>query len=151
CGCARSRDLGVLDVLEELGVPLDGRRAVDEEDYLLARLVARLQRRAWMDGDEPAGLDVDALRRFAEKHCQRPAQGHEDFLLVRIEVAAAARVRRVAPHACARLLEPRRVGDRRLAARGLAVQRLTLFPLQLGAAHDVVAHAATIPSRAMAR
>src|SRR5262249_21433184 len=89
--------------------------------------------------------------RFAEEHCQRPAQRDEHFLLVRIEMAAAARVRRVAPHACARLLEPRRVGDRRLAARGLAVQRLTLFPLQLGAAHDVVAHAATIPSRAMAR
>jgi hypothetical protein len=70
-----------------------------------------------MNGDEPARLDIDALRRIVEQERERPAQRHEDLLLHRIDVAAATRVRGIAPHACARLGQIRRVGDDCMASR----------------------------------
>ena len=74
------------------------RRAVREEKNLLAGLVPRLERRAGMDDDHAARLDVHALPRVAEQHCQRAAQGDEYLFLVGIEVAPPARARRVTPH-----------------------------------------------------
>ena len=59
--------LRVLDVVEELGVACHGRCAVREEEDLLVRLVPRLHRRARVDGDDAARLDVDALRRVLER------------------------------------------------------------------------------------
>ena len=47
-----------LDVLEELGVAVARRRAVREEEDLLAGLVARLERRAGVGDDNSTRLDV---------------------------------------------------------------------------------------------
>ena len=55
------------DVVEELGAAAHGRCAVREEEDLLVRLVPRLHRRAGVDGDDAARLDVDALRRVLER------------------------------------------------------------------------------------
>ena len=106
-----------------------------------------------MDGDEPARLDVDALRRVLEQQRQRAAERHEDLLLVRVDVPAAARVRRDTA-TCARATgQLRGVGDRRLAARRLArAWRLALLPLQVGGVDDVEGHRPRrYPPRAMAR
>jgi hypothetical protein len=73
-------------------------RAVDEDEDLLAGLVAHLERRAGMDDDDSARLDVHPLPRLSEQHRQRAAQRDEDLLLIRVEVAAAAGVGRIAPH-----------------------------------------------------
>ena len=108
-----------------------GRRAVGEEENLVVRLVARLHRRAGVDGDDAARLDVDALRRIVEQERERSAQRHEDLFLHRIDVAPAAHVRRIAPHAGARLGEVRSVGDDRVASRRRAVGRLALDPLEI--------------------
>ena len=86
---------------------MHGRRAVREEEDLLVGLVAHLHRRAGVDGDEPAGLDVDALRRVVEQQRQRAAQRDEDLFLIRVDVAAAARVRGIAPHPRPRLASVR--------------------------------------------
>src|SRR6478752_5109676 len=118
------------------------RCAVGEEEDLVARLVARLQRRA--------GIDVHALPRLAEQHGQRAAQRDEDLLLIRVEVAAAARVRWVAPHACPRLGHVRRLGKRGCLARFLTLVARPLLPLEIGIVHDVPVHSATIPSARMA-
>ena len=58
------------------------RRAVGEEEDLLVGLVPRLHRRARVDGDDAARLDVDALRRILEQQRERPAERHEDLFLL---------------------------------------------------------------------
>jgi hypothetical protein len=141
----------VLDVVEELGAAADGWSAVREEEDLLVRLVPRLHRRAGVDGDDTARRHVDALRRVLDEERERAAERHEDLLLVRIDVPASARVRRVAPHPRARLRELCGIGDRGLAPRRLTVHGLALVPLEVGCLDDVEGHAATIPSARMAR
>ena len=78
-------------------------RAVGEEDDLVIGFVARLQRRACVHDDDSARLDVHALPWVAEKHGQRATQRDEDLFLIRIKVAAAAGVGRIAPHPGPRL------------------------------------------------
>ena len=70
-----------LDVVEEVGALLEGRRAVDEDDELLVGLVPHLQRRHRLDGDDAARAEVDALGLVAEQHRQRPGDDDEDLLL----------------------------------------------------------------------
>ena len=127
------------------------RRAVGEEEDLLAGLVARLKRRARVDDDDSARLDVHPLPRLAEQHRQRAAQRDEDLLLVRVEMAAAARVRRIAPHPRPRLGHVRRLGQRGRVP-GLPGPREPGRSSHSRSAlmDDVPAHGATIPSAPMA-
>ena len=126
------------------------RRAVDEDEDLLAGLVPHLQRRARVDDDDPARLDVDPLPWLAEEHRQRAAQGDEDLLLIRVEVPPTARVRRVAPHAGARLRHVRGLGQCCGMPWLLALVPGPLLPVEVGVVDDVPAHGATIPSAPMA-
>ena len=88
-------------------------------------LVPHLQRRARMDDDDSARLDVDPLVRLAEQHRQRALERDEDLLLVGIEVPPAARVGRDsatsarATRSCSPLGQPRGVA-RRPRPRGRA-------------------------------
>ena len=148
---ASQRARRVLDVVEELGVPAHGRRAVDEEEDLLVALVPRLERRARMDGEHVSGVEVDPLRRVLDEQREGAPEREEDLLLVRVEMAAATRPGRVAPEAGARLGQPRAVRDRGLAALLLPVQRLARLPPGLGCADDVVGHGTTIPCGLVAR
>jgi hypothetical protein len=127
------------------------RRAVGEEENLVVRLVAGLHRRARMNGDKAAGLDVDALRRIFEQQRERSAQRHEYLFLHRIDVPSAAHVRRIAPHPCARLGEVGRIRHDCMTARGGAVRGLALEPLEILLVNDVEGHGATIPSAPVAR
>ena len=126
------------------------RSAVGEEEDLLAGLVPRLERRGLVDDDNPARLDVDALPRLAEQHCQRAAQRDEDLLLVGVEVAAPARMRRIAPHPRPRLGHVGRLGQGGRVARLLAFVPGPLLPLEVSVVDDVPGHGATIPSAPMA-
>jgi hypothetical protein len=103
-----------------------------------------------MDDDDPAGFDLDALPRLAEQHRQRAAQWDEDLFLVRIEVAPPARVRRIAPHPCARLGHLRVLRERGRVARLLALVAGPLLPLEVLPMDDIPAHGSTIPSGPMA-
>lgn len=125
-------------------------RAVREEEDLLAGLVARLERRAGMDHDHAAGLDVHPLPRVTEQHRQRAAQGDEDLFLVGVEVTPPARVRRIAPHPGPRLGHLRGLRERRGMPELLAFVTRPLLPLQVVHMDDVPAHGSTIPSAPMA-
>src|SRR5947208_13143124 len=103
-----------------------------------------------MDDDDSAGLDVHPLPRIPEKHRQRAAQRDKDLLLIRVEVAAAAGVRRIAPHPRPRLGHVGRLGQRGCVPRLLALVTRPLLPLEIGMVDDVPAHGATIPSAPMA-
>ena len=70
-----------LDVVEEVGALLHGRRAVDEADELLVGLVAHLQRRHRVDRDHAARPEIDALGLVAEQHRQRAGDDDEHLLL----------------------------------------------------------------------
>src|SRR5581483_1219621 len=111
-----------------LGVAVARRRAVDEDEDLLIGLVAHLERRARMDDDDSARLDVHPLPRLAERHRQGAAHRDEDFLLIRVEMAAAAGVWRVAPHPRARLRHPRGLGEPGSVPRLLALVAGPLLP-----------------------
>ena len=126
------------------------RRAVGEEEDLLAGLVAWLEGRAGVDDHNSTRLDVDPLPRLAEQHRQRAAQWDEDLLLIRVEVATSARVRRITPHSRPRLGHVRRVGQRGGVTRLLALVARPLLPFEVGVVDDVPAHGATIPSAPMA-
>ena len=103
-----------------------------------------------MDDDDSARLDIDPFSRLAEEHGQRAAQWDEDLLLIRIEVAASARVRGIAPHPRPRLGHVRGLGQRGGVARLLALVTRPLLPLEVGVLEDVPAHSPTIPSAPMA-
>src|SRR5215472_314534 len=103
-----------------------------------------------MHDHHTAGLDVHALPRLAEQHRQRAAQRDEDLLLIGIEVPAAARVRRIAPHPRPRLAQLRGFGQRGGVSRLLALVPGPLLPVEIGVMDDVPAHDATIPSAPMA-
>src|SRR6478609_5782737 len=103
-----------------------------------------------MDDDDAARRDVYALPRLAEQHRQRAAQRDEDLLLVRVEVAATARVRGIAPHPRPRLGHARGLGERGCQARFLTLVARSFLPLEIGMVHDVPVHSATIPSARMA-
>ena len=104
-----------------------------------------------MDGDEVAGVNVDALWRVLEQQRQGAAQWDEDLHLQKDDVAAAARARGIAPHACPGLRQLRGVRDDGVPARLGAADRRALLPVEIGSVHDVVGHDATIPSRIVAR
>ena len=126
------------------------RRAVREDEDLLVTLVAHLERCTGMDYDYAAGLDVHPLPRVAEQHRQRAAQRDEDLLLIRVEVAAAARVGRIAPHPRPRLGHLGRLGECRRVTRLLALVAGPLLPVEVVLVDDVPAHGPTIPSAPMA-
>src|SRR5436190_5740429 len=103
-----------------------------------------------MDDDDSAGLDLRPLPRIPEKHRQRAAQRDEDLLLIRVEVAAAAGVGRLAPHPRPRLGHVRRLRQRGGVAGLLALVSRPLLPVEIGVMDDVPGHGATIPSAPMA-
>src|SRR5437764_9162645 len=126
------------------------RRAVDEDEDLLVALVPHLERRARVDDDDSARFDVHPLPRLAEQHRQRASQRYEHLFLIRIETPSTAGVRRIAPHAGARLHHVCGLGQRGRVAGLLPLMSRPLLPLEVGALHDVPAHGATIPSAPMA-
>src|ERR1700719_3117275 len=126
------------------------RSAVGEEEDLVAGLVAWLERRAGVDDDDSARLDIDPLPRLAEQHRQRAAQWDEALLLIGVEVPPSARMRRITPHPRPRLRHVRRVGQRGGVARRLALVARPLLPFEVRVVDDVPAHGATIPSAPMA-
>ena len=99
-----------------------------KNDELLVGLVAQLQAVIGSTRDDAARAEVDALRRVAEQHRQRPRDHDEDLFLRVVAVAPPGGVRRIAPEPGARLLEadgsvrsadepPGRLAGLRLAAR----------------------------------
>jgi hypothetical protein len=124
--------------------------AVDEDEDLVVALVPHLERRAGMDDDDAARLDVHPLAGLAEQHGQPAAQRDEDLLLIRVEVPAAARVGRVAPHPRTRLGHLCGLSEPGRMPRLLAFVARPLLPIEVLRVHDVPAHCATIPSAAMA-
>src|SRR5437763_8986213 len=126
------------------------RRAVDEDEDLLVALVPHLERRARVDYDDSARFDVHPLPRLAEQPGQRASQRDEHLFLIRIEMPSTAGVRRIAPHAGARLRHVCGLGQRGRVAGLLPLMSRPLLPIEVGALHDVPAHGATIPSAPMA-
>ncbi len=140
-----SRPQALGDRVEELGVAVLGRGAVDVEEELLAGLVGDLEHRARLDVDEADRRHLDALGLvLTEVHRQRPAHDDERLLLDEVLVPAALRARLVAPEVRARVLEAGPVGERRDPADRVAGLRWPVGPLELVHVHDAEAHGASV-------
>src|SRR5262249_22761340 len=101
----RGSGLELRDVVEDLRLPGDGRRAVGEDDDLLVALVAHLQCSAPRDRDDAPSREVDTLGRVAEQHRQRSLEHDEHLFLPVVRMPPPRCVRRIAPDPCPRLRE----------------------------------------------
>src|SRR6266576_3188941 len=137
---------------ERLGSPLHGgveelraarlrRRAVRVHHDLVVSVVSRLLHGARLDVHDAPGRHVDALRRVAEIHRQRPGKHDERLLLDRVPMPPALRARRVAPHAPAGMREPEYVAQPGDVAGNALALGLALNPLELVRTDHAEAHA----------
>src|SRR5436190_8598479 len=129
--------------LENLGAPVR-RRTVGIDDELLLAVVPRLQRRPGLDAQDAPGRHVDAFRRLAEVHRERPRHDDERLLLRVVPVPPALRARLVAPEVAAAVLGAEAVAQLRDVTRRLARLVRTRDPFELVGAHDFVAHGVTL-------
>ncbi len=126
------------------------RVAVRVDEQIVAAVVRRLERSAWVNADESTGWNVDPLRRLADVERKRAAEDYERLLLHGMLVASSFRAGLVAPDIAADMREARSVaqlGDMPCRLTGLVGP---CKPLKLAGTNDVEAHRASLSTVAWA-
>ena len=130
-----ARDLD--GALENVGTGALGRRAIDEDDHFLVRLIDDLEHRAGLNVHESADGYVVPLGRLAEVHGQRPAQRNEGLILDAFGVPRPRRARLVADQVRSRVPQSGELGERGTEAPRIVV---VLIPLELFGRDDAECH-----------
>jgi hypothetical protein len=133
-----------VDVVQEVGAFLEWRGAVDERDNFVVGLVAHLEGRQRLDGDDAPGAEVDALGLVTEQHRECARDDDEHLLLRMVGMSTPRRVRRIPPESRAGVLEADRCREVRRAPRFLARLRRALLPLEVVATDPPIAHPAIV-------